>query len=39
MLSDETAQGKHPIEAVTMMEKIVLEAEKHVGSHFHINPL
>ena len=30
MLSDETTTGKYPIEAVTIMEKIVLEAEKHM---------
>lgn len=28
MLSEETARGRYPIEAVAMMEKIVLEAEK-----------
>ncbi len=29
MLSDETARGKYPVEAVAMMEKIVSEAERH----------
>jgi len=29
MLSEESAKGKHPIEAVAMMEKIALAAEKH----------
>lgn len=28
MLSEETAIGKHPVEAVTMMRKIIVEAEK-----------
>ena len=31
MLSEESASGKYPVEAVAMMEKIVLEAEKHLG--------
>ena len=31
MLSEETASGKFPLEAVTMMEKSVSEAEKHVS--------
>jgi pyruvate kinase len=39
MLSEETSKGKYPVEAVTMMEKIVLEAEHHMGSREHINPL
>ncbi len=29
MLSEETARGAYPVEAVTEMEKIVLEAEVH----------
>ncbi len=31
MLSEETASGKYPVESVAMMEKIVLEAEKHLS--------
>ncbi len=31
MLSEETARGKYPVEAVTIMEKIVSEAERHEG--------
>jgi len=33
MLSEETAIGNNPVEAVSMMEKIVLEAERHVLRH------
>ena len=29
MLSNESAIGKFPVEAVAMMEKIVVEAERH----------
>ncbi len=39
MLSEETSKGKYPVEAVTMMEKIVLEAERHMGARLHINSL
>lgn len=31
MLSEETSVGKYPVETVAMMEKIVLEAEKHLN--------
>ncbi len=31
MLSDETAIGKYPVEAVKIMDKIILESEKHEG--------
>lgn len=33
MLSDETAAGKYPTEAVAMMERIVVAAEQHKGAH------
>ncbi len=37
MLSEETAKGQYVIEAVTMMEKILIEAEKHmVGRKFNL---
>lgn len=39
MLSEETAIGKYPVQSVTMMEKIVVEAEKHMKGILHINPL
>lgn len=39
MLSEETSAGKYPIEAVAMMEKIVLEAEKHLKQPRHFNLL
>ncbi|MEO8637949.1 MAG: pyruvate kinase [Candidatus Taylorbacteria bacterium] len=39
MLSEETAVGKFPIEVITMMEKIVVEAEKHMKGILHVNPL
>jgi pyruvate kinase len=29
MLSEESASGKYPVEAVTMMKKIIVESEKH----------
>ena len=38
MLSEESASGKHPLEAVEMMERGILEAEKHMKD-FKINPL
>lgn len=39
MLSEETSQGKHPVKAVEMMEKIVVEAECHMTGSLHINSL
>lgn len=39
MLSEESAIGKYPVQAIKMMEKIVLEAEKHMQKVLHINPL
>jgi len=38
MLSEETARGKYPVEAVAMMEKIVLESENQMVN-FYLNPL
>lgn len=38
MLSDETANGQYPVEAVAMMEKIILEAEKYLKINY-LNPL
>ena len=38
MLSEESATGHHPLEAVEMMEKGILEAEKHLKK-IEINPL
>ncbi len=38
MLSEETAMGKYPVEAVTMMEKIIVEAERNMSgrtAQFH----
>jgi len=29
MLSEESAQGSHPVEAIAMMERIIIEAENH----------
>jgi pyruvate kinase len=39
MLSEESATGKYPLEAVEIMEKGILEADKHLPSNFKINPL
>ena len=39
MLSEESASGKYPLEAVEMMEKEILESEKHLQKDFVINPL
>ncbi len=39
MLSEESASGKYPIQSVAMMEKIVLEAEKHLKGRAHFNIL
>lgn len=33
MLSEETASGRFPVESVAMMERIVVEAERHQGEH------
>ena len=38
MLSEESASGKYPVLAVEMMEKIIVESEKHLGV-IAINPL
>jgi pyruvate kinase len=39
MLSEESASGKYPLEAVKMMEKEILESEKHLKKDFIINSL
>jgi len=39
MLSEESAIGKYPLETVVMMEKIVLEAERHMGKKAKFNSL
>jgi pyruvate kinase len=39
MLSEESASGKYPLETIKMMEKEILEAEKHLPNNFKINPL
>jgi pyruvate kinase len=39
MLSEETASGHYPALAVGMMEKIVLEAERHLGKGHTVSPL
>ena len=33
MLSAETASGKYPVEAVQMMDRIITEAEAHIGAY------
>ena len=38
MLSEESASGKYPVEAVEMMERIIVESQKHLGDVL-INPL
>jgi len=39
MLSDETTIGKYPVLAVSMMEKIILETEKHKSESANLNLL
>ena len=39
MLSEESARGKYPVEAVSVMERIVIEAEKHIAGKIILNPL
>ncbi len=39
MLSEETTIGKYPLETIAMMERIVLEAEKHEGRRHVTNLL
>lgn len=39
MLSDETAAGKYPVEAVAMMERIILETERRIDPKRIRNPL
>ena len=38
MLSEETARGKYPVQAVTIMKRVVLEAERHEHK-IEVNPL
>ncbi|MDO8600468.1 MAG: pyruvate kinase [bacterium] len=39
MLSEETAIGEYPVEAVAMMERIIVEAEAHLGKSRAHHPL
>ena len=39
MLSEETASGAYPVEAVMVMEKIILEAERHLNRKTGFNHL
>ncbi len=39
MLSEETAKGKYPAETVAMMEKIIIETERHMKGKIHFNHL
>ena len=39
MLSEESANGKYPVQAVAMMERIAVEVERHMGENVHINHL
>jgi pyruvate kinase len=39
MLSEESADGRYPVKAVEMMEKIIIEAEKHMQGKLSFNAL
>jgi len=39
MLSEESAEGKYPVESVAMMEKIILETERHMEGREKLNLL